>query len=38
MFSGNMDRDRLIFPYAASGKANTIASVRLDELLAALKG
>ncbi|HXP90381.1 MAG TPA: glycoside hydrolase family 130 protein [Fibrobacteria bacterium] len=33
-----LHRDHLILPYAMSDKATSIASVRLDELLAALKG
>jgi predicted GH43/DUF377 family glycosyl hydrolase len=33
-----LHRDQLILPYAMSDKATSIASVRLDELLAALKG
>jgi predicted GH43/DUF377 family glycosyl hydrolase len=33
-----LHRDQLILPYAMSDKATSISSVRLDELLAALKG
>jgi hypothetical protein len=37
-FSWNLAHDRLVLPYAMSGKKTSIANVRTDEVLAALKG